>query len=103
MACTLIGCDSGLQVVTSPTPNGAYRVELLLEDGTRSARRCENTTCFYLFFDDYFKPSATVFVIVGADTTRREFKDIRYEKLQPNGSKCGPTCHQGKVTVSLGA
>ena len=102
VGCTLIGCDSGLKLVTSPAPGGPYRVELLVENGNRYVWRCESSNCSYAFFANYLKSSATVEVIVGADTTRREFTGIRYQKLQPNGSKCDPTCYQGSVTVSPG-
>ena len=45
---------------------------------------------------------ATIEVIVGADTTRREVDGIQYQKSQPNGSKCDPTCYNSTVTISLG-
>ena len=103
VGCTLIGCESGLAVRVSPRPSTPYRAELILEDGTRRAWRCETTNCGDPFFADYLKSKATIDVIVGTDTTRAERTQIRYEKSQPNGSKCDPTCFRSDVTVTLGA
>jgi hypothetical protein len=102
MGCTLVGCDSGLTVVATPSPVGPYRVEILFKDGTRRIWRCDRTTCGSAFFLDHLKSTATIEVIVGADTTRREVDGIQYQKSQPNGSKCDPTCYNSTVTIPLG-
>ena len=103
VGCTLVGCESGLSVRLSPRPSTPYRAELLLEDGTRRVWRCDTNNCGDPFFSDYLKSKAIFDVIVGADTTRAERTQIRYDKSQPNGAKCDPTCYRSEVAVSLGA
>jgi hypothetical protein len=102
VGCTLIGCDSGLAIRISPRPVSPYRAELLLDDGTRRVWRCDRATCGDPFFADYLKSIAIIDVIVGTDTTHAEQTKIQYERSQPNGAKCGPTCYRSEVTVSLG-
>lgn len=100
VGCTLVGCESGLAVRVSPRPTAPYRVELILDDGTRRVWRCDTTNCGDPFFADYLKSTVIVDFIIGSDTTRAERTQIRYEKSQPNGAKCDPTCYRGEVTIS---
>ena len=106
VGCTLVGCDSGLTVRVQPPPTVAHLIEVVASVSSArylwrfdDASRCGagNT-----FFPNYLGKRAVVVVIVGADTTLREFTDIRYGKLEPNGPQCDPTCRQAEVVVPLG-
>ena len=105
--CTLVGCDSGLTIRVQPPPTAPYRVEVV--GGPTSARRVRNcgveSPCGdrFAFFQNLVTARATVEVIVGSDTTRREFTNITYLKTQPNGEHCGPTCLNAEGTFALGS
>ena len=103
--CTLVGCDSALTVVLHPVPPTPFRVEVL--GGPTSLRRmlvCEqpNSICGRgeAYFVNLVSKQAVIEVIVGTDTTRREFTNIAYTKSEPNGEDCDPTCFNAQVTFA---
>jgi hypothetical protein len=101
VGCTLIACDSGLTVRVQPAPSVAYRVEVVSGGtGTRNVFRCNTPgACSDAIFHAFFPARAVVEVITNADTVRREFANIRYDKVQPNGADCDPTCRIAMLTV----
>jgi len=101
VGCTLIGCDSGLTVRLQPTPTVPYRVEVASGGtGTRNVFRCDKPgACSDAIYPNFFPTRAVVEVITSTDTVRREFANIRYDKVQPNGGNCDPTCRIAMLIV----
>lgn len=101
--CTLIGCESGLEVQLVDQPPGTYRIEASAP-GQPAPRVVECTTATpcgpSVFLRDFTPESATIRVIVGADTTARTVQPS-YETVQPNGPGCPPTCRQARVQIDL--
>lgn len=102
-ACTLIGCESGLEVQLVGTPPEAYRVEASAP-GQPTPRVVECTATNpcgpRVFLRDFTPESATIRLIVGADTATRTVRPS-YETVQPNGPGCPPTCRQASVQIDL--
>lgn len=101
--CTRIGCESGLEIQLDRTPAGAFRVEARAPGDAAprvfecpAAGQCGGR----VFFRDFTPDSATIRVIVGADTIVRSVRPA-YEIVQPNGPGCPPTCRQGRVRIDL--
>jgi hypothetical protein len=100
--CTLVGCESGLEVAVQPAPSGAYSVEVeAAGQATRTVQCTAGSPCA-LFFRDFTPERATVRVIVAGDTTTAAVAP-EYRTLQPNGPQCPPTCRRASVTVDLNA
>lgn len=103
-ACTLIGCESGLEVQLVGAPAAPYRIEASAP-GQASPHIIECTArapCGpNVFLRDFTPEVATIRVIVGADATTRSVQPT-YETVQPNGPGCPPTCRHGKATIDLG-
>jgi hypothetical protein len=101
---TAAGCDSGLIVLLQPIPPLPFRLEVL--GGPTSSRRmqlCDQTSLCgsgQAYFVNLVSKQAVIEVIVGTDTTRREFKNIAYSKSEPNGEDCDPTCFNAQVTFA---
>jgi hypothetical protein len=103
-ACTLIGCESGLEVQVEPPPSGDFRVEVEAADGASRAFQCpQGTTCGgRAFFPDFMPAAAAIRVIVDGDTTSASVMP-EYRTTQPNGAACPPTCRFGTATVRTAA
>lgn len=101
-ACTLIGCESGLEIRLDAPPAGAYRVEVgspgVAEPRVQAcdpATRCDGR----VYFRDFTPEVATIRVIAGADTLTRTLRPS-YETLRPNGPDCPPTCRRAEVRIA---
>ena len=100
VGCDLVACDSGLTVRIQPAPTVPYRVEVVGSGSTRNVFRCDMPgACSDAIYPNYFPTRVVVEVVTSADTVRREFTNIRYDKVQPNGSNCDPTCRIALLTV----
>ena len=103
MGCSLVGCDSGLTVRVQPVPTVPYSVEAVAPGtNTRYVFRCSTPgQCADAFFRDYLPTRAFIDVVAGADTVHREFTTVKYDKRQPNGEDCDPTCRNAYLTVLI--
>ena len=102
-ACTLIGCEDGLSVRFDRAPAGAFRIEASVPNDPRQyAIDCADAATCMMMFPGLVAERVTVRVISQAGTHTQEFQP-RYEKLYPNGRRCGPACRQATVTVQLPA
>ena len=96
--CTLIGCNSGLNIALAGAADGPFRIEAT--DGTAvhefdcpAGARCERIS-----FDEFQPESVTVRVIAAGDTATTTSRPT-YTTVQPNGPGCPPSCRQATVTV----
>ncbi len=102
-ACTRIGCTSEVEVVLTPPPQGAFRVELSSPGSlAQYVRDCQDaTTCGRLVFPDFTPSYVSVRVTTSTDTVFVEAVPVEFQESQPNGPDCPPTCLHGRVEVAL--
>lgn len=103
-ACTLIGCESGLEVRLDAPPSGAYRVEASAPGDTAPrVQTCDPATACNgrVFFRDFTPDSATIRVVTATDTLTRAVRPT-YQTQQPNGPDCPPTCRRAAVRIGAG-
>ena len=101
MACTLIGCDSGLRVfLTGNVPTGG-RVSAAADGLTPRTVDCPaNRPCSEMFFRDLTPARVSITVESGGSSITRTFNPS-YQTFQPNGKDCDPTCRIANIEVSL--
>jgi hypothetical protein len=101
-ACTLIGCSSGLRLqFDQPPPDGTIvEVTGSLSPPWRVECGVDSECDLGLYFESFTPSYITVRVVTSAGeaTTVHE---PQYDKLQPNGEDCGPTCWQATIVVAL--
>lgn len=99
-ACTLIGCSSGIEVQLEETPAIPYRVEADAGGGdAKYVFECDSAEeCPPIFFAEFTPDWLIINVISGTDTTWYEVRPS-YEKNQPNGPACEPTCFNAVVRL----
>ena len=98
-ACTMIGCDDGLNVLVEGTPQGAYRVEVRAEGHETQVVECPAPTeCGRIFLAGFLPEEVTVELTAGEARSSRTVKP-EIETVQPNGPDCPPTCRQATIRV----
>lgn len=101
IACTLIGCYDGLNVVFDREPAGPYTVEAIVpNDPTRYVVECTANTCPPVTFPELMAERVTIRVTTAAGTRTQEFQP-NYENQYPNGRRCGAACRNATVTMQL--
>ena len=99
VACTEIGCDSGLFLDLSPIAAkmpDAKKVEVCLEDRCQTFSPKESLA---MVVDHRLKSEQSVTVTLTATDAAghvvfRESKSVRSQRAQPNGHGCPPVCFQ---------
>jgi hypothetical protein len=102
VSCTLIGCSNGLSVSFDSAPTTGFRIEITSPgSAAKHVIDCPDPArCGPLTFDDFMPHTATI--TVTTSTGSRTFtRTPEYTEVSPNGERCGPTCRQATVTVSL--
>ena len=61
---------------------------------------CADAATCELLFPNLVAEQVTVRVILPQGTHTQQFEP-RYEKLYPNGRRCGAACEQARVTIEL--
>jgi hypothetical protein len=102
ITCTLIGCNSGVQVSVTRSVAGESFVVRVLEAGVELGRfTCPAPAQGCTFQVPEQTPEVvTIEVIVGASTTRVTVSP-QYMINRPNGNKCEPTCKQALVSIPV--
>lgn len=102
-ACTLIGCENGLNVRFNTAPAGPYTVEAWseLRIAPHVFECAAGQTCGPVFFRAFQGHDVTVRVTTAAGTRTQSFTGVDYEPQYPNGRDCGAVCEQATVTVQL--
>lgn len=104
IACTAIGCVSGLRMRIEGVTGVMERVEAWPLGETRvtyTVRCTELLPCTgEVFFPDWTPDRVAVRVVMrdGATFAQEEAMP-QYERSQPNGPQCDPICMNGRVTV----
>lgn len=100
--CTLVGCDSGLDVVLVGNRPDTFTLLLDVPPFQPLIVECSpSKPCGDPIHIPDFLPDLVFIEIRGADVEfRGEFRPI-YETLRPNGIGCPPECRQGEVVVDL--
>lgn len=96
--CTLIGCESGVNILLGSGYVTPVTVEAGPVDGAMQSRTCDSALACTagVFFADLSAPELRVRVISAGDTIVRTVRPD-YRVTQPNGPDCPPTCRQGQV------
>lgn len=99
--CTLIGCDSGIEMILEQPPAGSYRIEAYVNSqGPRYVYRCDRQVgCSErVFFTDFTPYRVFVEVVTDSGTQRYEVLP-KYSESQPNGPDCPPLCRTAVVRL----
>lgn len=100
-ACTLIGCDSGLEIILENEPAGPYRIEAFVySDGPRYVYECSSTTgCQDRVFLADFTPDRIFIEVIRAGGTERYEVLPEYRESRPNGPNCPPLCRTAIIRL----
>ena len=100
-ACTLIGCNSGLEVVLEAPPTVPFRIEAELpgQPGRRVVNCPDPDQCGgRAFFADFTPEQVRIHVVTSSDTQAYEVRPT-YAEHRPNGSGCPPLCRNARVVL----
>jgi hypothetical protein len=113
--CTLAGCAGGISVeLLDLPPSSSYQIAIVLPTETRTLtckmgtsdgvspfeNGCTKSGAFFTLRDGYEPEEITVKVVVNGNQVSQSF-NLEYEKFQPNGEDCPPTCYYAKIKMSL--
>jgi len=114
--CTLVGCVGGLEIELIGLPEATpFEISVAFPSGETQTLACgtENDqseafvkSCspkgmFLSLTPDVEPPKEiTVTVTVNGKQTSEVFRP-EYNKLQPNGEDCPPTCYSAKITLNI--
>ncbi len=94
--CTLAACDSGLLLLFPGGRPGPLTLSLTSPDAGARTVACDNNPCGAVTVRDYTPSSVQVEIVGPNGTVIRSFTPT-YNRLQPNGPDCGPTCNQATL------
>ncbi len=99
--CTLIGCDSGIEVILENPPAGPYTVEASVYDrNPRYVYECERPDgCKGRAEFLEFTPYRLVIDVVSASGSERYEVVPTYVESRPNGPSCAPLCRRATVRL----
>lgn len=100
VACTMIGCSSGVRVVIEGNVPERYTVHV--SEGAQTLRTivCTADAACDAFIEDEL-PTEVVVRITWADHDRDWTVNPTYRDVQPNGPACPPTCRQGTIAITI--
>ena len=99
-ACTLIGCNDGLNVIVVSSLQQDHSVTV--KSGTQTLRTftCQAGQQCLSFIERQTPTNITVQVATNSGTISRDYKP-QYAVSRPNGPGCDPECRQATVTVNV--
>jgi hypothetical protein len=116
VGCTLMGCLGGMDITLMGLPASEYQISVTYPSGEIQSLTCgpsaadesmafENSCspngAFFRLDNDTVPPKkVTVTVIVNGQTYSQEFQP-KYQKLQPNGRNCPPTCYSASIEMKI--
>jgi hypothetical protein len=98
--CTLIGCQTGLQIHLIDAPEELYTVTVTAGDRTESYTCTVAARCPLPFFVDFTPSEVTVVYESDSARVERTFTP-EYRRLRPNGDDCPPDCWTATVEFLL--
>lgn len=100
-ACTLIGCDSGLEVRFSSAISASTTVTAFSEaDGERTVTCASSAPCTEVFFKNFTPSDVTVTVDLPSGSRTLNFAP-EYSTFRPNGESCDPACRTAEIEMTL--
>ena len=103
-ACTLMACLDGVSVVIIGSASTEYSVELSDSEGGSKSDTCTTRpdgSCRRQFSN--YHPEEVTVRVSGPDQEVSVTVRPDYQKSQPNGPDCTPTCYLATVALDLGA
>lgn len=100
--CTDVGCESGLYLSFDRAPEAGTTISVSTGAGFPWTIECTAATpCGQrVFLQDFMPDEAVVTITTSTGQSTQEIQPL-YEKSQPNGPDCSPTCYQGTVKLQL--
>jgi hypothetical protein len=102
--CTLIGCDTGVTVLFSGAAPTAFEVTLTPAGEAPRVIACENVQAGgcgeAVFFEGVTATRADLEIEWDGGSISRAL-ELEYDRFEPNGPGCGPTCFQARVDVAF--
>ena len=99
-ACTLIGCDSGIEVILEQPPAAPYRVEAYTSSQQqRHIYRCEPSSCPPRIMFSGLTADRVIIEVISEAGTRRHDVAPGYTESRPNGPGCDPLCRNAIVRL----
>jgi hypothetical protein len=99
-ACTLIGCNDGLNVTVVSTLQQNLTVTVKSGTETLHTFTCVAGQPCMAFIDNKTPANVTVQIATPAGTTAHNYTPT-YSVSRPNGPGCDPECRQATVTVNV--
>jgi hypothetical protein len=102
--CTLIGCDSGVEVRFSGPVPAVFEIGLTPAGGDERVISCEHAVAGWcvdgVFFENVTATEAVLHVRWEEGSITQAVQ-LEYERFQPNGPRCGPLCLLSKAEVEF--
>lgn len=103
-ACTLIGCESGVEVAFAQRPDAPFRIEAEVpgHPSSRYVYECDEVSrCGgRIFFADFTPDVVRIRVVTAAGTTEQIYSP-QYSESRPNGPDCEPLCRTARIMLPL--
>ncbi len=101
--CTLVGCTSGLTLDFAAALDSGTVVSVQAADSVPRTIRCGvDVSCGdKIFLADYTVAEAEVTITTPGGRQVSQQIHPTYEKSQPNGASCPPTCYQATVDLQI--
>ena len=99
-ACTLIGCNDGLNVTVTSALQQDFSVTVKSGAQTLHTFTCRPGQPCVAFLDNQTPANVTVQITTNAGTISRDYTP-EYRVSRPNGPGCEPECRQATVTVNV--
>jgi hypothetical protein len=114
--CTLVGCVGGLEIELLGLPDATpYEISIVFPSGETQTltcgtendqsevfvKKCSPNGAFFSLTPDAEPPQEiTVTVTIAGSQTSETFRPV-YEKFQPNGENCSPTCYSATIFMNI--
>jgi hypothetical protein len=116
IGCTLVGCVGGLDITLTGLSTSNYQISLTFPSGETKTlncgsnvadesvafeKSCSSDGAFFRLDPDTAPPKkVTVTVVVDGKAFSQDFSP-KYEKFQPNGKNCPPTCYNATIEMKI--
>lgn len=116
IGCTMMGCIGGLDITLTGLPASEYQISVTSPSGETQSltcgpgvtdesvafeKSCSPDGAFFRLDTDTAPPKkVTVTVSVNGQTFSQEFQPD-YQKFQPNGRNCLPTCYSAAIEIKI--
>jgi hypothetical protein len=114
--CTLVGCAGGIEVELTGLPETKYQVSILFPSGEMKTltcgpgatdtpepfvRVCSPQGAFFALDPNVTPPQEITVTVTVNDKPISQTFHPKYERSQPNGRDCPPTCYSATLKMNL--